>query len=81
MRENLINEMLAIAEVHSVDRNRWELGRQTAQLLREAAEELKQWRAFQMQGANKGVFVSGNDILNQIKVINEERAKNGMPPV
>ncbi len=81
MRENLINEILAIAEVHSVNRNDWELGQTTAHLLKEAAEELKQWQAFQMQGANKGVFVSGNDILNQIKVINEERAKNGIPPV
>jgi hypothetical protein len=81
MRENLINEMLAIADVHSVDQNNWELSQKTARILREAAGELTQWRGFQMQGANKGVFVSGNDILNQIKVINEERAKNGMPPV
>ncbi len=81
MRESLINEMLAIADVYSVDRNNWELSQHTAHILREAAGELTQWREFQMQGANKGVFVSGNDILNQIKVINEERAKNGMPPV
>ena len=81
MRENLINEMLAIADVYSVDQNNWELSQKTAHILREAVGELTQWRMFQMQGANKGVFVSGNDILNQIKVINEERAKNGMPPV
>lgn len=81
MRENLISEMIETAEKLYLPVNRTSLELKTAQLLREAAEELKQWRAFQMQDANKGVFVSGNDILNQIKVINEERAKNGMPPV
>ena len=81
MRENLISEMLTLADVYGIDGNNLEQSQKTARILREAAGELTSWRAFQMQGANKGVFVSGNDILNQIKAINEERAKNGMPPV
>ena len=67
MRENLINEMLAIADVYSVDQNNWELSQKTAHILREAVGELTQWRMFQMQGANKGVFVSGNDIRDCIE--------------
>lgn len=47
----------------------------------EAIDELKKWQESQINRVNKGVFLSGNDIANQIQKINEERAKNGMPPV
>lgn len=90
MRENLINEMLAIADANEGAAQTlggktgyiyWNLADNTAHILREAAEELKQLQELQQKGTTKGIFVSGNDVLNQIQKINEERAKNGMPPV
>ena len=90
MRENLINEMLAIADANEGMASRftgedgriyWSLLNDSSHILREAAEELKQYQELQQKGTTKGIFISGNDVLNQIQKINEERAKNGMPPV
>lgn len=78
MREGLIEDLDTLVHELTLKGN---IAVGQALTIYEAIDELKKWQESQINRVNKGVFLSGKDIVNQIQKINEERAKNGMPPV
>lgn len=78
MREGLIEDLDTLVHELTLKGN---IAVGQALTIYEAIDELKKWQESQINRVNKGVFLSGIDIVNQIQKINEERAKNGMPPV
>lgn len=46
-------------------------------LLSEAADKIEDLQ----REKDQGIILSGNDVINKIRKINEERAKQGLPPI
>lgn len=78
MRDDLIDEMHAVAAVLNL-RDVTSVEACAGRLLEEAAEELY---AYKVQASHsRGLFLSGDNILEQVKAINQFRADHGYPPL
>lgn len=78
MREELINEMRSVAQVFSL-RDVTSPEAYAGRLLEEAADELY---AYKVQCEHsRGLFLSGDNVLEQVKAINQFRMDQGYPPL
>lgn len=78
MRNDLIDEMRAVAQICSL-RDPSTTEAIAGRLLEEAADELY---VYQVQCSHsRGLFLSGDNILEQVKAINQFRADQGYPPL
>jgi cytidylate kinase len=82
MREGLIEDLEKIKDAISYGTttiiNNYAI---VAKTMQEAIDELKKYQMTMFQRENRGIFLSGNDVANQIQKDNENRRKQGMPPV
>lgn len=78
MREGLIDDLDALVHELTLKGN---IAVGEALTIYEAIDELKKYQMIMFQRENRGIFLSGNDVSNQIQKDNENRRKQGMPPV
>ena len=78
MREGLIEDLDALVHELTLNGN---IAVGEALTIYEAIDELKKYQMTMFQRENRGIFLSGNDVANQIQKDNENRRKQGMPPV
>ena len=78
MREELIDDMRSTAQVLNL-RDVTTIEAYAGRLLEEAADELY---AYKVQNSrSRGLFLSGDNISDQVKAINQLRAQQGYPPL
>lgn len=78
MRDGLIEDLDALVHELTLKGN---IAVSEALTIYEAIDELKKYQMTMFQRENRGIFLSGNDVVNQIQKDNENRRKQGMPPV
>lgn len=78
MRNDLIDEMRSVAQIFSM-RDPTAPESIAGRLLEEAADELY---AYKVQCEHsRGLFLSGDNVLEQVKAINQFRMDQGYPPL